>query len=124
MCHVLFLAPFIGIVLFWILPLEQAILFYSLILVTSGILFWLIWSDRRRSAATGVEAMIGSKAEVIQGRNGSSKVAFRGEIWDAVSHADLSAGQTVKITGVERMKLLVEAVNPAATAGETIQSEK
>ncbi len=124
MCHILFLAPFMGLVLFWVLPLEQAIVFYSLIVVACGILLWLIWRDRRKPVATGVEGMIGDNAEVIGNKNGIWKVGVRGELWDAVCRGDLSAGQTVKITGVERTKLLVEAVNPAATAGETIQSEK
>jgi membrane protein implicated in regulation of membrane protease activity len=118
MCHILFVLPLIGLILFWILPLQQAVLLYSLLLIVCSIFFWLMWKDFWRPVRTGVEGMVGSKAEVIRGRNGRSKVAFRGEIWDAVSHADLSAGQTVKITGVERMKLLVEAVKPAATVGE------
>lgn len=124
MCHILLVLPFIGLVLFWLLPLPQAVLLYSLLLIVCSIFFWLMWKDFWRPVRTGVEGMVGSNAEVIRGRNGSSKVAFRGEIWDVVSHGDLSVGQTVKITGVERMKLSVEPVNPAATVGETIQSEK
>lgn len=107
MCHIFFVLPFAGLVLFWLLPLEQAILFYSLILIVSVAFYWLMWKEFRRPVATGVEGMIGAKAEVIQNGNGTVKVSFRGEIWDAMSKEDLSVGQKVEITGVERMKLMV-----------------
>lgn len=120
MCHILFLAPVIGLVLFWLLPPEQAILFYSIVLLTCGILLWLFWRDRQKPVATGREGMIGSNAEVIGNRNATAKVAVRGEIWDAVCREDLSVGQKVKVTGLDRMKLLVEPY----TDGEKIRSEK
>lgn len=59
---------------------------------------------------TGVEGMIGGKAEVIQNGNGILKVFFRGEVWDAISSENLSVGERVEITGahrLERMRLLV-----------------
>jgi membrane protein implicated in regulation of membrane protease activity len=107
MCHILFVLPFAGLVLFWLLPLEQAILSYSLILVASGILLWLLWKDFVKPVTAGIEGMIGQKANVIQNSNDTVKVFFKGEIWDAVSQEDLSVGQRVEITGVERMRLVV-----------------
>jgi membrane protein implicated in regulation of membrane protease activity len=107
MCHVLFAFPFIGLVLFWLLPLEQAVLLYSLLLIVCSVLFWLTWKDFWRPVRTGVEGMVGGKAEVIQNGNGIVKVFFKGETWDAISAEDLSVGQTVEITGVERMRLVV-----------------
>lgn len=120
MCHILFLAPVIGLALFWLLPLEQAILLYSLILVTCGILLWLFWRDRQKPVATGMEGMIGSKGEVIGNRNATAKVTVRGEIWDAVCREDLSVGQKVRVTGLDRITLLVEPY----TDRERLQSEK
>ena len=107
MCHILFVLPFAGLVVFWLLPLEQAILSYSLILVASGILLWLLWKDFRKPVTAGVEGMIGQKAEVIQNGRDTFKVFVRGEIWDAISQEELSVGQKVEITGVERMRLVV-----------------
>ncbi len=107
MCHILLVLPFGGLILFWILPLEQAALLYSLLLVVWSVVFWLLWKDFWRPVTTGVEGMIGAKAEVIQNGNGAAKVFFRGEIWDALSSKDLSVGQRVEITGVERMRLSV-----------------
>jgi membrane protein implicated in regulation of membrane protease activity len=111
MCHILFALPFVGLVLFWLLPLEQAIFFYSLILIVCAALYWLMWKDFWRPVATGVEGMIGGKAEVIQNGNATLKVFFRGEIWDAISPKDLSVGQRVEITGVERMRVVVRPVS-------------
>ena len=116
MCHVLFVLPFVGLVLFWLLPLEQAIFFYSLILIVCVALYWLMWKDFWRPVTAGVEGMIGGKAEVIQNGNGTLKIFFRGEIWDAVSKEDLSVGQKVEITRVERMKLSVRPVGEALTS--------
>ena len=107
MCHILFVLPFIGLILFWLLPLEQAVLLYSLLLIVCFILFWLMWKDFRRPVTTGVEGMIGGKAQLIQNGNGIAKVFFKGEIWDAISSEELSVGQRVEITGVERMRLVV-----------------
>ena len=111
MCHILFVLPFAGLVVFWLLPLEQAILSYSLILLASGILLWLLWKDFRKPVTAGVEGMIGQKAEVIQNSNASVKVFFKGEIWDAVSQEELSVGQRVEVTGMERMRLMVRPPN-------------
>ncbi len=111
MCHILFVLPLIGLVLFWLLPLGQAVFFYSLILFASASLYWLMWRDMRKPATTGVEGMIGAKAEVIQNSNGAAKVFFRGEIWDAISSKDLSVGQRVEIAGVERIRVLVRPTN-------------
>jgi membrane protein implicated in regulation of membrane protease activity len=109
MCHLAFVLPLVGLVLFWLLPLEQAILFYSLILIASGFLLWLMWNDFWRPVRTGVEGMIGQKAEVIQNDRDTTKVFFKGEIWDAVSQEKLSVGQHVEISGMERMRLVVRS---------------
>lgn len=107
MCHILFVLPVIGLVLFWLLPVEQAVLLYSLLLIVCSVLFWLMWKDFWRPVRTGVEGMVGGKAEVIQNGKGIAKVFFKGETWDAISAEDLSVGETVEITGVERMRLVV-----------------
>ena len=124
MCHVIFVLPLIGLVLFWLLPLEQALLYYSLILVVCAVLYWLMWKDMQRPATTGVEGMIGGKAEVIQNGNGTLKVYSRGEVWDAISSENLSVGERVEITGVhrmEKMKQLVRRRVGSATTGSGLE---
>jgi len=93
-----------------VLPLKEALPLDSVIVVFWSIVLRLVWKDKRRQVTTGIEGMIGSKAEVIERGNGSLKVFFRGEIWDAVSSEDLSARERVEILGIhrmERMKLWV-----------------
>ena len=107
MCHILFVLPFVSLILFLFLPFEEAAILYALILVICGILYWLIWKDMRRPTATGIEGMIGGIAQVIQDGKGTGKVFFKGEIWDVICAEDLAVGESVEITGLERMKLLV-----------------
>ncbi|HBA40576.1 MAG TPA: hypothetical protein DCZ05_12805 [Deltaproteobacteria bacterium] len=107
MCHILLVLPFISLVLFLILPFDQAMAIYSVILFISVILYWLIWKAMRRPVTTGVEGMIGAVGQVIQNGAGSHKVFVKGEIWDAVSVEQLSVGDPVEITGLKRMQLTV-----------------
>jgi membrane-bound ClpP family serine protease len=76
-------------------------------------MYWLMWKDFWKPVTTGIEGMMGGKAEVIQNGNGTLKVFFRGEMWDAISSKELSVGQRVEITGVERMRLSVRPVGEA-----------
>jgi membrane protein implicated in regulation of membrane protease activity len=102
--------PFLGLSLFWILPLKQALIFYSVILILSGFILRSATQARRRKVTTGLEGMIGSEAEVIRKNNGALKVSCHGEIWDAISSEDISVGERAKILGIQRMekwKLLV-----------------
>ncbi len=100
-----------------ILPLKQAVLFDSVVISFWVIILRSLWKDKRRKVATGIEAMIGSKAEVIESSNGALKVFFRGEIWDAVSSEELSVRETVEILGMnkaERLKLRVGRIKDSA----------
>ena len=93
-----------------VLPPKEALLLDSVIVVFWGIFLRLLWKDKRRRVTTGIEGMIGSNAEVIERSNGTLKVFFRGEIWDAVSSEDLSVRERVEILGIhreERMKVRV-----------------
>ena len=74
-------------------------------------LYRLMWRDRWRPVTTGVEGMIGGKAEVIQNDNETLKVSFRGEIWNAISPKDLSVGQKVEITAIDRMRVVVRPMS-------------
>lgn len=52
MCHVLLALPFISLVLFLILPFDQAMVIYSVILLISVILYWLRREYRARVPLT------------------------------------------------------------------------
>ncbi len=107
MCHILFVLPFVSLILFLFLPFEQAALLYVLVLFICAIFYWLIWKDMRRPAATGVEGMIGGLGTVIEQGCGKTKVFYKGELWEGICGEDLSVGESVEITAVEGMRLLV-----------------
>ena len=62
----------------------------------------------RRPVVTGVQGMIGDTAEVLQGFTGTGRVRYRGELWNAHSDTELSAGQMARIVKVEGLTLWVE----------------
>jgi len=110
MCHILLLMPFASLIVFWLLPFEQALAIYLVILATSAILYWLIWKALRRPVSTGIEGMIGGVGKVIQIGEKTAKIFYKGEIWDAFSADQISLGDLVEIARVERMTLIVRKV--------------
>ena len=72
---------------------------------------------RRRPVATGIEAMIGARAEVVSDFIETGVVRYGGEIWTARSGRPLRAGQVVRVAKVEGLVLVVEP--NANDAGES-----
>lgn len=107
MCHLLLLMPFASLIVFWLLPFEQALTVYLVILTACAVLYWLIWKAIRRPVATGIEGMIGRIGTVIQIGEKKAKIFYKGEIWNATSAEQISLGDSVEITRVERMTLIV-----------------
>ena len=62
----------------------------------------------RRPVVTGVQGMMGDRAEVIQAFNGSGRVRYRGELWKAHSEVELQPGQMARIVKVDGLTLWVE----------------
>ena len=114
MCHVLLLLPFIALLLFFLLPPGQATFISVPLLLVSLWLAWVTWKDMKRPVATGIEALMGDKAQVTSKTRDGAKVLLRGELWDAVcsdcvfrANRPPNAEQTGRVTGLERMKLIV-----------------
>ena len=108
MHHFLFILPLLALALFLYLPIEQALMLFIPIFVVYLILCRLAWRDSRRPVILGAEGMVGGTAQVVSDGGGQLKVLYHGEIWDAVSSDPLCKDDTVAITGVEHMKLLVQ----------------
>lgn len=87
-------------------PVQASFLSIPLILAFLW-LSWITWRDWKRPVHTGIEGMMGGKAQVVSKTSDGAKVLLRGELWDAVSDNELTVGETVKVTGLERMKLVV-----------------
>ena len=110
MCHLLLLAPVFGLSVFYFLPLGDAWIVYSILSFSCGVVYWLIWREQCRPAATGSEGMIGGVGKVIQIGKRTAKIFYRGEIWNAISTEPLSVGDSVEIARLERMTLIVRKV--------------
>jgi len=103
------LALVVGFVLFAILdpPLGVIALAVGAVLEVGEAIFWTRYLKRIR-VQTGVEALIGERAETIEPCEPRGKVRLRGEIWDAVCEPGAGVGESVRIVAVDGLTLTVE----------------
>jgi membrane-bound serine protease (ClpP class) len=83
---------------------------WKLIVLVCGVLLEfgeIAWGRRlaRRPPKTGVEAMIGTKAQVLDECRPEGRVRVRGEIWNAVCEQGAGPGETVTIVGEHDLTL-------------------
>jgi membrane-bound serine protease (ClpP class) len=69
---------------------------------------WMFGRARRRPVVTGVDQLLGSTAEAIDGFADSGMVRLGGELWKARSSAPLQAGQRARVVRVEGLQVWVE----------------
>jgi membrane protein implicated in regulation of membrane protease activity len=67
-----------------------------------------IWWSQRRRAQVGAEALEGQTARVVNRCDPYGKVSVRGEIWSARCEAGAEVDETVRISGVHGLTLIVE----------------
>jgi len=82
---------------------------FSLITV---VLLSLVVRARRGKVVTGAQGMIGEIGTVLTPLDPEGKIFVRGEYWNAVAVAPVAAGQRVRITAIDKLKLAVEPVPP------------
>lgn len=82
---------------------------FSLITI---VLMSLVLRARRNKVVTGTEGMIGEIGTAITPVAGDGKVFVRGEYWDAASTNPVAAGSRIRVTGINKLKLQVEATPP------------
>lgn len=104
--HILLALLLVLALFFFLTPLQASFLSIPLILAFLW-LSWIMWRDWKRPVSTGIEGLMGGKAQVVSKTGNGAKVLLRGELWDAVSSDELAVGETVAVTGLERMKLVV-----------------
>lgn len=63
---------------------------------------------RRYKVQTGAEALIGTRAEVLDPCMPQGRVRVGGEIWNARSDSPVARGEYVRITAVDGLTLSVE----------------
>ena len=76
-------------------------------LVVLGIA-WMAGRSRGHRVVTGMQGMLGERAEVVRGFDSKGTVRYGGELWNARSGVPLQAGQTVRIARVEGLTVWVE----------------
>jgi membrane-bound serine protease (ClpP class) len=84
-----------------------AIVVAAMVIEVGEVGFWIRFLRRYR-IRTGVEALIGSTAEVIEACDPRGRVRLRGEIWHARCASGAEVGERVTITGVDGLTLAVE----------------
>jgi membrane protein implicated in regulation of membrane protease activity len=109
---VLMLLPLIALPVFWLLPLAQAIPLYALSVLVAGAMFWFMRESMKQRAVTGAEGLIGRDAKVVSQSRSSNEQAYvvevKGELWTATSADAVTVGETVRITAMDGIRLIVK----------------
>lgn len=69
--------------------------------------FWVRWSQRRQPAV-GVEVLVGRHAVVTTDCRPEGQVRVAGEIWHARCESGAGVGETVVVSAVDGLTLVVE----------------
>ena len=107
------MALVVGFVLFAILdpPLGVIALVAGAVLEVGEAVFWTRYLRRYR-VRTGVEGLIGERAETIEPCEPRGRVRLRNEIWSAVCEQGAGTGETVRVTAVDGLTVTVEPLGP------------
>ena len=109
------MALLISIVLAFFVPYP-----WNLLVVLGGIsveVLEVIWGRRlarRWRPQTGVETLVGQRAEVVVGCHPTGQVRVNGELWEATSKAGADVGDTVVVRALEGLTLVVEPTSDGA----------
>jgi len=118
-CHLILLLPLLSLPVFWLMPGAVAGEIYAVVLALSLAVYWLAMRAMGKPVCTGSEALAGAigRVEGAGGRKGTLRL--RGELWQYLSGAVLSSGDTVEVVGREGLRLRVRPVEhhgPAPSA--------
>jgi len=113
MCRLILTLPVLGLTVFWLWPRSIAAPVYAVIVVISLFFYYLMMRAMRRPVATGREEILRKSGTVIEARERRIRVRVRNELWNAESSDKLRPGDTVKITGIQGLVLLVRRSDPA-----------
>jgi membrane protein implicated in regulation of membrane protease activity len=116
MCHLILLMPVLAIPLFWFVPLSVAAPVYSVILIVSGGMYYLMLRVMQRPVKTGTEALVHSIGEVVGKEGDLFRVRAQGEIWNAESTDKLRPGDRIEVIGVKGLRLKVRCLSRTGAA--------
>ncbi|MDP2729918.1 MAG: NfeD family protein [Dehalococcoidales bacterium] len=111
-CHAIFLLPFVGLPLFWLLPLGYALPINSVLWLATPFLYRIIMRAMKKPVQDGFQSLVGTQAEVVSrletGHPAGYLVRARGELWNAYSSGTLETGEMVNIVATKGIGLVVE----------------
>jgi membrane-bound serine protease (ClpP class) len=87
----------------WTLP----VIGLAVVVEVSETAFTLWWS-RRAPPKVGPETMVGTTGRALEHLRPTGRVRVRGEVWRATSPGEIEAGARIRVTGRDRLTLLVE----------------
>jgi len=102
---------FLAVALLLLLPSPWNVVAF-LVLLPLWVLELFAWNrtTKRHKRAVGAQTLIGREAVVSEPCRPVGQVRLDGEIWEARCEAGASTGDRVRITGRERLTLIVEPV--------------
>lgn len=105
---------FLAVALLLLLPSPWNVVAF-LVLLPIWVLELFAWNrtTRRHKKAVGAETLIGREAVVSEPCRPVGQVRLDGEIWEARCEAGASTGDRVRITGRQRLTLIVEPLSQA-----------
>ncbi len=108
------MALVVGFVAFALIdpPLGVIALAAGAVLEVGEAIFWVRYLRRIR-VRTGVEGLIGERADVIDACQPRGRVKLLGEIWNAVCPEGAAVGEAVEVVAVERLLLTVRPLPDA-----------
>ena len=107
MCHLFLLLPVVALPVFWVLPLSESVPSYAAVVAVSIWVYWLAMRAMRRPVITGREELLGGIGEVISAGDEKLRVRVHSEIWNATSKDALAPGDPIRVTGLEKLSLIV-----------------
>ncbi len=114
-CHAVFVLPFVGIPLFWLLPLEYALPINFVIWIASFFLYRAMRGAMKKPPADGFRSLVGTEAEVVSKSSPEDPpkylVRAQCELWTARCDDVLELGEMVNIAAVSGISLVVERRN-------------
>jgi len=122
---VIMVSPLLALLLFFYLPLSTALPIYIVILVVAGFCHYFMYQSMRARAKSGLEAMIGGEALVLQDIDPEGMIRFKDELWKATAGGKkIAAGKKVRILEAQGLVLIVEDINEDEKASGSRQPEK
>ncbi len=109
---------FLAIALLLVLPSPWNVVAF-IVLVPLWVLELFGWNrtTKRHRKAVGAETLIGREAVVSTPCRPRGQVRLDGEIWEARCEAGAATGERVRVTGRDRLTLIVEAAGADEGAG-------